>query len=177
MSSRTRQEHANGMQSRRPGPQGHGTWLGEQVSGGAGMSVQSRVAPGSCQRLAIQVRQPHAALCRCLGMLPACHGACPASTPGAGSPHAACQWARSRPAPRCPFPFLSPCWSLNLNEGLTDGRAVSASWRGPGERCPGESVGCCPPPHAWGEGGPPALEASHGTSWGCFGAGLGVMAV
>lgn len=169
MSSWTRQEHANGTQRGRPGRRGRGTWVGEQVASGAGTSAWSPAAPGSCQLLLAALGVTNLAL----GLTTAL----PGSVAGrhAWGRLATCPWARSRPGPRCPFPFLSPRWSLNLNEGLTDGRAASASWQAPGERTPVRVQGA-DPPHAQGEGGPPAQEAPSGTSQGCFGAGLGAMA-
>lgn len=77
------------------------------------------------------------------------------------------------------FPFLSMCLSLNLNEGLTDGRAVSASPPAPSSAGSSEAWVPGPLPTPAGGEGIPALglpglaqEPGMGLGWagGCLSA-------
>lgn len=131
-------KHASGTQRPRPRPQAHGTQVGVQVANHAGVAKWPPApASSSRQRSATRMGQPRAGVRagRPAGEL---------AQPGARSLCATRPRVPGCPAPPCPFPFffLSPHRSLNLNEGLTDGRAASASRQAPGKCRPGEGMGC-----------------------------------
>lgn len=134
VSKRTRQEHANYTQCRR---KGHAAAPGLRSRW---PEVRAHLCgAGSCQLLWAALR-PTNGLATSSPVLSrtndtATSSPVPQLEHAAGPPGSARGWRswgtvspqHGRPAPCSPLPFSSTCRSLNLNEGLTDGRAASAS--------------------------------------------------